>query len=94
MDDDFKDQLCYFGIALFVFASIPFAAAFEGGRKFLLDTKIAVPEAGALLPIEGTGLGLDLARLLIAGGAGFILLVVAIAIGRHYVAKHADDTDD
>jgi hypothetical protein len=81
-------QLICIGFLAIAMGLVPFGALLDPVRDWLLASHVMVPSAQALLEIPGTGIGLDLPRLIILAAVAIGIIAGAVLIVRR---KSVDD---
>lgn len=82
------DQMQLICIGFLAMGIIPFGALLDPVRDWLLASHVMVPSAQALIEIPGTGIGLDLPRLIILAAAAVGIIAGTVLIVRR---KSVDD---
>lgn len=75
-------QLICIGFFALALGLIPFGAILDPVRDWLLASHVMVPSAQALIEIPGTGIGLDLPRLIILAATALGIMALAVLIVR------------
>jgi|GEM_PF-2935128 len=85
LDEKMKSTLCWIAIGAVVLIVLPYQAILNNTRSWLLQHGFLIPDKDALLPIPGTGTGLDLPRILILIGALAVIIWLAQWIARQAI---------